>query len=156
MKTILSNIDRKFKTSKSPLVGLHRREMPNPTSNEYFLDYIAKYYIKRTAAGFELDPSGYVPMTPSAYMQQQAVLRALEDLPGGQPWIDKTMFRNMVEQESTFQYAIAPKLEPPKSKRVTGEDAYVRHIRSIFERFGRQNKQDVFKHPDQYSWIPIE
>ena len=38
MKTILDKIQSKFRTSSSPNVGLHRREMPRPTSDEYFLE----------------------------------------------------------------------------------------------------------------------
>ena len=36
MKTILYNIHNKFRTSESPNVGLHRRELPRPLSDEYF------------------------------------------------------------------------------------------------------------------------
>ena len=62
----------------------------------------------------------------------------------------------MVELPSIFQYAIAPELEPSQSRRVAGEDRYIRHIRGIFEKFARQGKQDIFKHPEQFFYLPIE
>ena len=52
MKTILNNIHSKFRTSSSPNVGLHRREMPRPTSDEYFSDYIDKYFIEQGDGAF--------------------------------------------------------------------------------------------------------
>ena len=97
-----------------------------------------------------LNPAVDPPMTPTAYMQQQMVLRALQDVPNGAPWINKAMFVDMVSQPNSFQYAIAPKLNPAPSSRITGEDGYIRHIRNIFERFARQDKQDIFLIPAQY------
>ena len=100
-------------------------------------------------------------MTPYAFMAQQLVLKALADVRDSATWIDKTQFQAMVESPSTFQYAIAPKLEPSQSRRVAGEDRYIRHIRGLFDKFAPsrqapQGKQDIFKHPDQFFNLPIE
>jgi hypothetical protein len=103
-----------------------------------------------------LNPARDPPMTPTAYMLQQQVLKALRDVPNGAPWINKAMFVDMVNQPNTFQYAIAPKLNPSQSSRITGEDGYIRHIRNIFERFARQDKQDIFLIPAQYFLMPNE
>ena len=93
-----------------------------------------------------LNPARDPPMTPTAYMQQQMVLRALEDVPAGARWINKMMFKDMVGgMPEVFQHVIAPKLNPAPSSRITGDTRYIQHIRNIFERFARQNKQDIFK-----------
>ena len=81
-------------------------------------------------------------MTPSAYMAQQVVLKALRDVPDDATWMDKPVFREMVNNPSVFQHIIAPKLDPARSRRIHGEDAYFRHIARIFEKFARQDKQD--------------
>ena len=130
MKTIINNIQSKFRTSSSSNAGLHRREMPHPTSNEYFLDYIDKYFIEQGDGALVLNPARDPPMTPTAYMQQQMVLRALEDVPAGARWINKMMFKDMVgSMPEVFQYAIAPKLNPAPSSRITGDTRYIQHIR---------------------------
>ena len=133
MKTILSRIHNKFRTSESPNVGLHRREMPRPTSDEYFLDYIDKFFIQQGDGTLMLNPARDPPMTPTAYMLQQQVLKALRDVPNGAPWINKAMFLDMVNQPNTFQYAIAPKLNPAPSSRITGDTRYIQHIRNILD-----------------------
>ena len=156
MQTILDNIHTKFRTPSSPNVGLHRREMPRPTSDEYFLEYIDKYFIEQGDGTLMLNPARDPPMTPTAYMLQQQVLKALGDVPNGAPWINKAMFFDMVNQPNTFQYAIAPKLNPAPSSRITGDEAYFRHISRIFERFARQDKQDIFIVPAQYFLMPNE